>query len=533
MTSLAVVTGKAEVGSVYGRHELMWRQLSVLWGLRTVLVSPDAVTGGGSFAACSAVISSERPGDVALLSSMSSSAHMIVFLHKLDIDPSTWTISKPQTPPACDTDDHYTRFRLELNTTGDLASGLPPAIVMYGRKPHVVPLTTAASKGRSLVGLDGQPAIVETGGHLLVGVDPWQLGSPTNPYLYPIIRSWLEKVVGVHVRRLAPLAAIRLDDLPATAPELLRHHGRSSIRRLDEGRSRLLRRLRLFAGREHIALNVMYSTHFVSGERLEPIADVMPKSVSEIRMGIKAGAFELGSHGMVHLNRRAPHDLGQELDHREFLELTKSETEDHISASLAEIDRTFAVRPTSFVAPVWAYRDGITKTTAARFFSVIIDSSQHVEAGVCNHLCGSDAETGGCSIVETFRPGDSVASFGNPDFWKCFAVAGIPVHYMQHHEKTRDTLRRALLQSASPGEIGDKNRRPRIIRAGANSRVRSLRIASLALLAVEHAADSRRRGFLVRASRCNIQDFGRALLRAGYRCTALSSFSAELRESLQ
>jgi hypothetical protein len=506
----------------------MWRQLSVLWGLQTVLVSPDALAGDMAFAAYSAVISLERPGDVAALSSASSSAHMIVFLHRIDVDPSTWSISKPQAPPACNADGHYTRFRLELNAASELASGLPTTVVTYGEKPNFVPLTTAASKGRSLVTLDGQPVVVESGGHLLVGADPWQLGSPTNPYVYPIIRSWLEKVVGVRTRGLAPLAAIRLDDLPTTAPELLRHRSRSGIRRLDEERSRLLRRLRLFAAREHVVLNLMYSTHALSNGHLQPLAELMPKSVSEIRAGIKTGAFEPGSHGMVHLNLHAPHVSEQESDHREFVDLTESETENHIGASLAEIERTFQVRPASFVAPNWAYRSAITKTVAARYFSVVIDSSQHVEAGTCSHLGGDDAETGGCSIVETFRPGASVVNFSNPDFWKCFAVAGIPVHYMQHHEKTRDTLRHALLRSGPTSEGADRAHRLGFLRVGANSRTRGLRVASLVLLAIGHATNSQMTGFLVRASKCNMYSVVSALLSAGYRCVALDRFRSEL-----
>jgi len=526
---LAVVTGKAEVGSVYWRHELMWRQLSVLWGLRTSLVGPDAVTGDGSLAACSAVVSSERRGDIAVLKSVSASAHMVVFLHQLDVDPSTWSLVRPRSLPAGDVDYRHTSYRLELRAAGDLGSGLPGTIVMYGRKPRFVPLTVAASKGRPLVTLDGRPVVVEADGHLLVGVDPWQLGSPTNPYLYPIIRAWLEKSAGISTRGPVPLAAIRLDDLPTTAPELLRHRGRGSVRRLDDGRARLLRRLRLFASRNGHVLNLMYSTHFMSGGRLQPIAEVMPKSVAEIRTGIGAGTIELGSHGMVHLGRQGPHDSGRELDHREFLELTEPETEQHISASLAEIERTFGVRPTSFVAPAWAYRKGITKAVAARFFPFVIDSSQHVEAGTCAHLGGVDPAAKGLSVVETFRPGASVANFGNPDFWRCFAVAGIPVHYMQHHEKTRDTLRHALLRSGPTGETTDGARQFGFLRAAANSPTRSLRIASLALLATGRAVDSQMASFLVRAWKCSIYSVVRALSSAGYRCVALDRFCSELR----
>jgi hypothetical protein len=124
-------------------------------------------------------------------------------------------------------------------------------------------------------------------------------------------------------------------------------------------------------------------------------------------------------------------------------------------------------------------------------------------------------------------------NFGNPDFWKCFAMAGVPVHYMQHHEKTRDTLRRALLQSVAPGGTGNKNHRSRLIRAGAHSPVRGLRIASLALLAIGHVGDSRMVDFLVGASRCNIYDVARVLSTAGYRCVALSTFRSELRRFLQ
>jgi hypothetical protein len=480
--------------------------------------------------AFSVALSGDRVDGVPSRSCLHKLGPVVTFLEHVELDPVRHKTGA-QTPRIRRNHRSATdRVMLRLESSGPLAGDLPKRLEFLGPGPNYTPLDELATAGEALVSADGRPIVVERDGHLFVGASPWQLGSPTMPYLYPILRAWLSRRVGLTPRTMTPLAAFRFDDLPVTAHEV---PGFSRVDKLDRKRANVLGRLRRFALKKGIVLSLAYSTHFPAESGLASIADCMPRSVAELKSGLADDVFELGSHGMAHL--RYPCDRRPELrsDHREFIDLDESAAESHITASKDEMMRVFGTDARFFVAPAWAYRPGVTKAAAARHFGIVVDSSQHVESGDCPPLGVLEAETARPSFVETFRPGVRNLNYTNRDFWRCYALAGIPIHYMQHGEVNRGRLLKTVRDMAADKASPPDRRLHRLVLSMNDAgRPAYQRVASAWMVAVSGLGLTRAAELFLREARCDIYRTMGAAIEAGYRCVALSRFCAELRAAL-
>lgn len=521
MASLAVVTGKTEAGSVHWRHELMWRQLSALWQtpVRFVADRPPP-------SPFSVVISEDQTDSELSRSYLYGSVPVVVFLEP--VEPGSARREAKAHVQDSRRGGRHTEGRvvLRLESAGPLVSHLPKRIELLGPRPNYATLEGLVMSGEVLVSADGRPVIVERDEHLLVGASPWQLGSPTMPYLYPILRAWLSQRAGLAPRTIAPLAAFRFDDLPAIAHEVC---DLPQVDKLDRKRAKVLGRLRRYALKKGIALSFAYSTHFPVEDGLGRIADRMPRSIAELRSGLSDGVIDLGSHGMVHLRNPGETRPESQSDHREFIDLDESATENHIVASKEEFVRVFGKEPRFFVAPGWAYRSGVTKTAAARHFGAVVDSSQHVESGDCPPLGESETETARPSFAETFRPGARNLNYTNPDFWRCYALAGIPIHYMQHGEVSRDRLLKVVCDMAKDRTGLPDSRLHRLVLTMSNARRPVYqRAVSALLIAVTGMGFTRAAELFLKEARCDIYRIMDAATRAGYRCVAISTLQERL-----
>jgi len=422
--------------------------------------------------------------------------------------------------------DHYTaknslRHVLRVEQKHPLVEGLPKTVPIYGECPTVTPLQIEEDM-QVLVALEGVPVIAYQKPYLFIGADPWQLGVPSVPMLYKILSNWLIREVGYRHRILEPYAAIRLDDLPTTAEKLKLLSPRPT---LDRKRSRTMRRLRNFARRSGTRFSIMYSSHFPGPDgKLATIASIVPRSIREMQLGVRQGVFEIGSHGMVHL-RNGGSDQS-DVDAREFLALDEREAATHLENSDQEILRLFGARPQSFVAPDWVYRPGITKKIAAERYSVIVDSSQHVESGACDVFLIPGEEGDYLNMTETFRPGSRMLTYSGPEFWQCYAGAGIPVHYMQHMDTSWHILRSFLKAKTAPvGKTSRGSLRWALLQLTENpQRPLYLRAVCAALLSIVNCClEPASWQFIWMAlTRSSVYSFVRAMKLAGYECVTLT-----------
>lgn len=442
MTERNVITlsGTHEVGSFGWRHLLTWRQLSQLWQIPVRHCLTDHSLDISSAAACSvALAKGENPED--LIAGFSFD-HLptVVFLNEVSLH----SAGKGDRFHA-GFQSHYiasNRFQHDFRIASDhpFTQGLPVRVSVYGDAPVVTPLIIEDGM-EVLASLDGVPVITSRRNHLFVGADPWQLGVPSVPVLYKILSNWLIDQVRLPVRLLEPYAAIRLDDLPTTAEEL---KSLATWRKMDARRARTVARLRRFARHASTKFTIMYSSHWRDhDDGLKTISSIMPCSIEQMQLGVKEGVFEIGSHGMVHLRNISSSDAS--LDPREFLDLNERETEDHLQTAEREIFALFGAAPRSFVAPAWGYRPGVTKKIASKRYSAVVDSSQHVESGDCDVLSTAPEPDGDhFSMIETFRSGSRMLTYSTPEFWTCYAAAGVPIHYMQHTDSNWHVLRNLL-----------------------------------------------------------------------------------------
>lgn len=521
---LATLSAAREVGSFAWRHDLAWRQLSLLWNISIVKIADMSGPNLENIAALSVALENENDG------SWLNNPHMadlakILFLDRLKVVSNS---QGQRTFECCESYSNDEEFSHVFRINGDyaLTQGLPHSLTIYGTSPRVTPLEINDSL-EILLTLNDIPVIAAQSRDLLVGVDPWQLGAPSCPMLYKILSNWLSQRAGLQHSMIKPYAAIRLDDLPTTA-EQAKHQPPNA--NLDKRRSRVLRKLRKFGERENIKFTLMYSSHLNDDDSAHStVSSIMVRSIEEMRDGARRGVFEIGSHGMIHLRGNAAGN--SPMDPREFLDLDEQQTRLHLSKCDAEIQRLFLTEPSSFVAPAWGYRVGVTKKVAAERYSVIVDSSQHMEDGSCDILMGRATEGEYINATETFRVSERVLTYGDWRFWQCYAVAGIPVHYMQHTDSNWHVCRN-LFGRAAREKGGNANRvfRAALVIVDDASQSKVTRVVSAALLTCYSilSRPSLRRVLWKAITASSVYHFLRAMRLAGYEFVTLGELRARV-----
>jgi hypothetical protein len=110
-------------------------------------------------------------------------------------------------------------------------------------------------------------------------------------------------------------------------------------------------------------LNVAVAAEALDTNRRVPLDRVWPRSVRALRAGIESRVFEPVCHGLLHLDTEAL-DRG-EVEFREFASLDAAEAGRRLDLALAWQERHLG-RPTTFVAPAWAYGPAGEEEAAAR-----------------------------------------------------------------------------------------------------------------------------------------------------------------------
>ncbi|MCF6290412.1 MAG: hypothetical protein L3J03_05390 [Desulfobacterales bacterium] len=523
MAPIVVISGKEEPNNLARRHIMAWRQLSLLWNIPVSFRSFETIAAHTEPAmAYSVAVSEDEIQAAASLTGCYASAPVVTFLENTGIDIHDRPLARRQQEKT-GSNGYCNTFRMAHRNP--LLKGVPDILEIPapGISFTLIPDRPALE---ILVRHQGLPIIALNPPHLLAGVDPWQFGAPAAPMLYPILSNWLHRIVKNIHPRMEPLAIIRIDDLPLTAEKIVMLGGTISPR-LDRARARMIRRLRRFAQRTGGIITMMYSSHYqAAAQGPVPIAPAMPASIQEMAMGVKSGALEIGCHGMIHL--RDPASGKKELDPREFLDLDQEETRQHLKACEAEIRQRFGVSPTGFVAPAWGYNPGITKQVAGRRYRAIVDSCRHVASGQCGPLLSRDPEAGFVNLTETMGPGRTMLAYADPGFWRCYAAAGIPIHYMQHRDNNRELFKQFIMQQVDPQAIRANGLQARLA-ADLEDRRRSFfrRALSLGLLTLLTSARiSRQPGawkYLWKTlTSSSLYTFVKAMQSAGYRCVGFS-----------
>lgn len=201
---------------------------------------------------------------------------------------------------------------------------------------------------------------VEVEGVLMLSHDPatdW--GSLAAFWAPEAVSTYLERHLDAPLRRLPPIGALRLDDIPATAQLQLEGRARSDERQAR----RIARSARAFSSADAV-LNVAVVAAALDDERrVVPLHEVYPRSVLELRAAVDSGAYETVCHGYLHLDPEA-FEAG-EIEFREFGRIGAAEAGSRLDAALAW-QRQHLAEPTTFVAPAWSYGPAADAEGASR-----------------------------------------------------------------------------------------------------------------------------------------------------------------------
>ncbi len=240
---------------------------------------------------------------------------------------------------------------------GPAAGPVPARRAVAGRARFEGGTTVRAE----LIALEGDEGIrcrsslgvhaVRRGEMLILGIDPEAAWGRVDAFwAYELIGRHLEDQLGSLPRRLPPIGALRLDDTPGTAQHQLEGRAKGDRRQ----RRRIRRSARRFAAAGAV-LNVAVVAEALDGDRRVPIERVWPGSIAAIRDGIELGGFAPVCHGLLHLDTDVLASGG--IEFREFASLDEAEAGRRLDVALAWQQQQLGRRPSSFVAPAWAYGD--------------------------------------------------------------------------------------------------------------------------------------------------------------------------------
>lgn len=249
---------------------------------------------------------------------------------------------------------------------GPAAEPVPARRAVAGRARFEGGTTVMAD----LIGLDSVDGIrcrsslgvhaVRRGEMLILGIDPEAAWGRIDAFwAYELIHQHLEDQLGELPRRLPPIGALRLDDTPGTAQHQLEGRAKGDRRQ----RRRIRRSAERFAAADAV-LNVAVAAEALDDDRRVPIERVWPGSIAAIRKGIEIGGFAPICHGLLHLDTDVLARGGVEF--REFASLDEAEAGRRLDTALAWQQKHLGRRPSSFVAPAWAYGDHGVKAAEDR-----------------------------------------------------------------------------------------------------------------------------------------------------------------------
>lgn len=200
---------------------------------------------------------------------------------------------------------------------------------------------------------------LRSGDWLTLGSDPiasW--GLVRDFWVLPALAAFLSERLGRPMAMLPPLGLLRYDDVPGTAPQQLKGQDKSD-RRVE----RRLKRLAAACDRAGAKVNFAICAAVLSDGAEVPTERVFPRSIAAIREAISVGTVEPISHGYLHLDTAARAEGS--IEPREFARLGEPEARERVSAAIEWAEAALGVKPPTFVAPNWAYGDGLLGALAA------------------------------------------------------------------------------------------------------------------------------------------------------------------------
>jgi hypothetical protein len=195
---------------------------------------------------------------------------------------------------------------------------------------------------------------------MVVGADPtaaW--GALDQFWVLPALAEFLVEVLDRPLVMLPAVGWVRYDDAPGNGQEVVKERTKPDA----EWKERLEELRKLF-GDAGAKLNIAISARTLRDEREVAIDELWPEAVRTIADGVRADVFEPLCHGYIHLDTAALKE--DRIEPREFARMPFEEAERKLDTALTWMTETFAVGPSSFIAPNWAYGEGILKALDER-----------------------------------------------------------------------------------------------------------------------------------------------------------------------
>ncbi len=259
-----------------------------------------------------------------------------------------------------------------------------------------------------------------------ISIDIWQLGVPTFPVFFKILRNFIffsRKIV--HLSPF-PYVSIRIDDYPITSQQYIQS-GVDDDKRLEEIKNMIS--CSTISGAK---MDFMVSSKiFDSNGFLKDIADVVPKSLEYMKILSNKMKININAHGKTHLNEGS-YLKDRTITPYEFNSLDRNETEQHLLDNIRFIELQFSKHPKGFVPPSWGYNNGITKHICSKYFDYIIDSSQNYRKSLEVHPLGYIDDNNLLHLIETWHLGNDRINYSDASIWNSFLDNGIPIHMMVH-----------------------------------------------------------------------------------------------------
>jgi hypothetical protein len=201
---------------------------------------------------------------------------------------------------------------------------------------------------------------VRDGSWMVVGADPdgsW--GALDSFWVFDALADFMADVLDRPLAMLPPVGWARYDDVPGTAFQQLAGKQKSDgkMRRRVES---IVKRLAEVDAR----LNVAIAPRALVDGREVPVDEVWPTAVAAIKHGIELGFLEPVCHGYLHLDTAAWAE--GKLSAREFAQVGRAEAERRLDVALEWFAGRFGEPPRTFVAPTWAYSEGLLDALAER-----------------------------------------------------------------------------------------------------------------------------------------------------------------------
>lgn len=199
---------------------------------------------------------------------------------------------------------------------------------------------------------------VRDGSRMVLGADPdasW--GALDAFWVLDALADFIVDVLDRPLAMLPPVGWVRYDDVPGTAYHQLR--GR------DKPDGRMRRRVERVVARfaeVGARLNVAVAPRALLDGREVVIDKVWPEAIAAIEQGARAGHLEPVCHGYLHLDTEAWTE--GRISPREFENVSREEADRRLQVSLDWFSGRFGEARRTFVAPTWAYGEGLLEALA-------------------------------------------------------------------------------------------------------------------------------------------------------------------------